>query len=152
MTAKELSRLCAGKSITEIKKLICGKKLGYGVHRTVYILKQDPDYVVKIERDFRKGMFANVTEWRNYMDNLHWHWFAKWLAPCVMIDEPGRILIQKRVVQDKRPYPKKIPALFTDLKKCNFGWIGDQFVCCDYSSLLTVIKSKTNKPMRYAKW
>lgn len=59
-------------------------------------------------------------------------------------------MIQKRVEHRKRKdYPKYIPAVFTDTKLKNFGWIGDRFVCCDYSYLpFTLGKYK----MKYAKW
>ncbi len=140
-----------GKKVNQTIKLICGDKIGSGAHRDVYILKQNPEYVVKIERDMSNGNFANVTEWRNYIDNKYWTWFEQWLAPCEMINETGQILIQRRVVPGRRKdYPKYIPKRFTDLKITNFGWIGDRFVCCDYSYLMELME-RGNK-LKYAKW
>lgn len=153
MTKKEIkaiSDLCAGKKLNHIVKSICGEKIGSGLYRDVYVLKQNPKYVVKIERDMSTGVFANATEWRNYIDNLEWNWFSKWLAPCEMITETGQVLIQQRVCfhKERKFYPNHIPALFTDIKVGNFGWIADRFVCCDYSFLLNKVGNK----MRTAKW
>jgi hypothetical protein len=139
------------KILDKIIKAICGEQIGSGVYRDVYLLKQDPKYVVKIERDMSSGTFANATEWRNYIDNRDWNLVKGWLAPCEMINETGVLLIQKRVSWEgkrRKDYPKYIPDVFTDTKLMNFGWIGKKFVCCDYSLLLLGTKGK----MKYAKW
>lgn len=140
MKVRELATLVrtlqSNKTIRAIEKNICGDLIGQGCYRDVYVLKQNPDYVVKIERDPSKGAFANVLEYRNWMDNKEWKTMAKFLAPCLLINETGQVLIQRRISRDgkcKKDYPKEIPIFFTDLKYKNFGWIGDQFVCCDYS-------------------
>ena len=139
--------------VAEFKKKYCGKLINKGCYRTVYELKKNPNYVVKIERDMLHGTFANVTEWRNYIDYKEWDYLGPWLAPCEGISTDGKILIQKRVYHKKRKdYPKYIPAIFSDLKLANFGWIDDHFVCCDYSYFpiysIAIGKSK----MKYAKW
>lgn len=159
MTNKERNRiqqLLTGKSINAIVKHVCGELIAKGLYRDVYVLKSNPEYVVKIERDMSHAQFANVTEWRNYIDAREWEWFANWLAPCEMINQTGQVLIQRRVTPGKRKdYPKYVPAMFTDLKLQNFGWIGDRFVCCDYSFLKTALptqKRKGSKYMQYAKW
>ncbi len=141
------------KSIKAAKRFLCGEHLGSGVHRDVYVLKQNPNFVVKIERDMAGGTFANVTEWRNYINNREWTWFEQWLAPCELITEQGHILIQQRVFTTgklKKDYPTHVPTLFTDLKYANFGWIGDRVVCCDYAFLMYVSIYK-NK-MKRARW
>lgn len=137
-------------------KEICGKLIGSGVYRDVYELKQDPNFVVKVERDM-EGTFANVTEWRNYINSAGWNLIEKWLAPCEMINGNGSIMIQQRVTTEgkrRKDYPKYVPKIFTDLKLSNFGWIGDQFVCCDYAFFVQVmIKStKSNDWYKVAKW
>lgn len=139
-----------GKTIAQIIKFNCGEKIGEGVHRDVYELKTNPEYVVKIERDPSTGDFANVTEWRNYINNKDWKFLGQWLAPCELINETGQVMIQRRVEHRRRKdYPKYIPSVFTDLKLRNFGWIGDRFVCCDYSFMpFTLGKNK----MKYVKW
>lgn len=138
-----------GKSLAEIRKRICGKKIGRGLYRTVYLLKADTNFVVKIEGDPSRGDFANVAEWRNYINSREWKWLEKWLAPCEGINETGQILIQQRVeFRNPKDYPKKVPIMFTDLKHSNFGWIADRFCCCDYSFLIPLQKAK----LKRAKW
>lgn len=150
---KQIMRLCVGKSVLQIIPLICGERLGGGTYRDVFVLKQNPDYVVKLERHAWQGNFANVTEWRNYINNREWKWFSKWLAPCEMINETGEILIQRRIIHGRRKdYPKHIPVPFTDLKLQNFGWIGKQFVCCDYSFIPIFFVKVGGKKMKFAKW
>lgn len=142
MNTVQITKLIGGKSVKQVVKSICGEKLSHGCYRDVYVLKSNPDYVIKIERDMTKAMFANVTEWRNYIENKDWEKFGHWLAPCEMINETGQIMIQRRVERwvdnPKKRFPGKIPSLFSDRKKNNFGWIGDQLVCFDYSWLKKV--------------
>lgn len=153
MTIKQISKFIKGKNTNQIVKSICGDMIGVGLYRDVYILKQNPAYVVKIERDITNGMFANVTEWRNYINNREWKWFEKWLAPCEIISATGQVLIQQKVTHGKRKdYPKYIPAIFTDLKVKNFGFIGKRFVCCDYSFLPIFTVQLGKRSMKYAKW
>ncbi|HEX5704862.1 MAG TPA: hypothetical protein VFX97_16815 [Pyrinomonadaceae bacterium] len=128
----------SGKKLRTQIKYLCAEDLDYGLYRDVYVFKQDRRYVVKVERDMSTGQFANVTEWRNWIDNEEWKEFSRWLAPCHAITESGQILIQRRVYSHSLDhYPERIPALFTDTKRTNFGWIGSRFVCCDYSYLLS---------------
>lgn len=138
-------------TLKQSMKNLCGEFLGSGLNRDVYVCKVDPNYVVKIEGRNGYGAFANATEWRHYCDNAEWKFLEQWLAPCLFINETGNILIQRRVDQSRprKDYPKYIPALFTDLKLTNFGWIGDRFVCCDYSFFLI---HTNGKKMKYAKW
>ena len=150
---KTLQKKLLGKGIKQQMKILCGEKIGSGLYREVFVLKENPSFVVKVERDQSTGQFANVTEWRNYIDNREWKWFAKYLASCEFISASGRILIQRRLEhRDKKEYPKKIPAMFTDTKYKNFGWIGNQFVCCDYSFIPFYIVRKGGKKFKRAKW
>ena len=152
---REIQKLCKGKNINKIIKLICCKQIGAGVYRDVYILKQDNNYVVKIERDMSTGIFANVTEWRNYINNKEWDYIKDWLAPIELINQTGQIMIQKRVSLEGKKckdFPKYIPSLFNDLKRKNFGWIGDKFVCCDYSFFIPLIVQKNKNELKYACW
>lgn len=108
LNSLKLIKLIEGKSIKQVIKLICGEKLGSGLNRDVYILKQNENFVVKIERDMSKSSFANACEWRNYIDNREWKWLSKWLAPCELINTYGDVLIQSRIYHpEKREYPKK---------------------------------------------
>lgn len=141
------------KTVEKMKAKICGEMIGRGTFRDVYECKINPLFVVKIERDPSIGMFANATEWRNWHNNRHWTFINKWLAECILINETGQVMIQRRVNWDgkkRKDYPNKIPYLLTDTKVANFGWIGDQFVCCDYSFLRT--GSGNFKNMVTPKW
>jgi hypothetical protein len=153
LNCKYFSKILKGKNLNQISKLICDELLGKGLYRDVYVLRQNPDYVVKIERNLGTGQFANVCEWRNYINNKDWEWFEKWLAPCEIITYDGQVLIQKRIMHGKKKdYPKLIPAMFTDTKYRNFGWIGTRFVCCDYSFIPFYIIKTGNSKMKKAKW
>jgi len=126
------------------------------MYRDVYALKKFPDYVVKIERDMTQAMFANATEWRNYINNRYWGFVNDWMAPCISINHTGSLMVQRRVYWEgrrRKDYPKYVPAVFTDLKLRNFGWTSDdQFVCCDYSYMVVFPVAVGKKKMRYAKW
>lgn len=153
LNTKKVFAHLKNKSLKQFIKEMCGEKLGTGLYRDVYVLKDYPDYVVKIERDMGSGMFSNAHEWRHWVQNEDWKWFSQWLAPCEAINETGNILIQRRVTHGKRKdYPKYIPTFFTDLKYRNFGWIGDQFVCCDYAFIPFYIVQEGKNKMKYAKW
>lgn len=146
---KKFSKLFHGCStIRQTMKKLCGEHLGTGLYREVFVLKQDPDYVLKIEYDPSTGMFANVTEWRNWVNNKEFKFLAPWLAPCESINQTGQVLIQRRVSwegKSRKDYPKRIPWVITDTKLKNFGWIGDRFVCCDYSYLLEYNRNKMKR-------
>lgn len=137
------------QDVKKFKKDFCGDFINNGIHRDVYIFKPDERYVVKIERNTKGTDFTNASEWRNYINCVSWTQFSKWLAPCEYISWSGRILIQRRI-KHKAPelYPKKIPSLFTDLKYSNYGWIGKQFVCCDYPFLILGVKFR----MKTTRW
>lgn len=153
---KEILSLINGKSVNQVHKRLCGELLGKGVYRDVYVFKKYPEYVIKIERDMTRANFANVTEFRNYIQNQDWTFLSDWLAPCELINQTGSILIQERVYWDgkrRKDYPMYVPGIFTDLKLKNFGWTKKgQFVCCDYSFMTTYIITVGKNKMRYAKW
>ena len=130
------------QKLSLVVKNLCGQHLGSGLFRDVYVFKQDHKWVIKIERDTNNGAFANATEWRNWINNAEFSKMAKFLAPCLTISEYSNVLIQRRVMREidgcKNEFPKYIPSWFTDTKRGNFGFIGKQFVCCDYSFLRNV--------------
>lgn len=152
MKIDQLINIIKTTSLSRIRRKFCGRVLGYGTWRDVYELKGDPDYVIKIEAEPRFRVFANATEYRNWESNRHWTWLAPYLAPILYISECGRVLIQRRVIfKEKKFYPKVIPAVFTDTKIQNFGWIDDRFVCCDYSFFVICV-GKGDHPMKRVKW
>lgn len=150
ITINQLCKLINSKKLSFTKKNVCGELLDFGLHRNVYILKQNPHYVVKEEKDLSQGYYCNIMEFRTWINNKEWTTFSKWLAPSVMMRKDGYLLIQKRVrFYEKREYPSHIPSLFTDLKRTNFGWIGNRLVCCDYAFLLM---NNHSLRLKKAKW
>lgn len=114
--------------------LLCGDKIGEGIHRTVYRCRIRDDLVVKVENgDCR--YFANVMEDKFHADHSHYDKVMRWLAPCEYLSPDGRILLQRRTqpLRDNDKLPDKIPAFLTDIKRENFGWLGGKMVCHDYA-------------------
>lgn len=136
---------------TNVKKFLreyCFRyKIGSGMFRDVYDFKPDPRFVVKIERDPDKLSFANAMEFRNWVDNREWTLLGPWLAPCLIINPTGTILIQRKVdtVVGSKDLPEKIPSLFTDKRVRNWGFLDLKPVCFDYSFLLIGEKFKLVK-------
>jgi hypothetical protein len=130
---------------------LCGQQLGSGAFRDVYVFKHDHRWVIKIERNMKNGSFANATEWCNWLNHELFFDFSKFMAPCLSISEYSNVLIQRRAMREidgcRKPFPEKIPNWFTDTKRDNFGFIGNQFVCVDYSFLVS-----KNFRMKRAKW
>lgn len=130
--------------------LLCGDKLGEGIHRNVFECRLRDDLVVKVEKEDAWRFFANVHEmkfWSDYQDNSA---IAKWLAPCDYLSPDGRILLQKRVrmVQPMDAVPDALPQFLTDIKRGNFGWIGEQLVAVDYA----ITDTNASVRMKKAVW
>lgn len=129
--------------------LLCGKLLGEGIHRKVFECRIREDLVVKVE-EAEWPYFANVHEMRVWCDNQHAPKISKWLAPCEYMSPNGRIMLQKKVrsISSTDKLPDKLPSFLTDIKRENFGFIGDNLVCVDYAFLLT----KPNLNPRKVDW
>lgn len=114
--------------------LLCGEKIGGGIHRTVFECRIRPEFVVKVEDEFWR-YFANVKEMTFWCDQQHYKPVAKWLAPCEYLSPDGRILLQRRVdpVPSSFKLPDKMPSFLTDFKRDNFGLLDGQLVCVDYA-------------------
>lgn len=147
---------------SELEFLMLGTKLGEGVSRTVYVLK-DPyqwgrdrvhesplnlevrsPYVVKVER--ATGRFQNVQEWSV------WEWargvpsLKKWLAPCISISPCGLYLIQQRVEPIRtKELPKRLPKFLIDTHRDNLGILNGRVVCCDYGCGVAAIRSASRR-------
>lgn len=115
--------------------LLCGDKLGEGIHRTVFTCRLRPDLVVKVENDDEWRYFANVMEMKFWSDHQGYGKVARWLAPCEYMSPDGRVLLQKRVrpLLDESELPAKLPAFLTDVKPENFGLLDGRVVCLDYA-------------------
>lgn len=144
MTENKIRKLLG--DITKARKFpgeILGEHIGDGVFRNVYALKQDPRYVVKIDREPQSRSFCNALEFRNYIDHKEWTQLGPWLCPCVAITIDGYVMIQERAERDARKLPAKIPSLFVDKKRDNWGWARDgRPVCFDYPFLVLGEKFK----------
>ena len=115
--------------------LLCGDKLGEGIHRTVFACRLRPELVVKVENDDDWRYFANVMEMKFWNDHESYSKVARWLAPCEYMSPDGRILLQKRVrpLLDESELPAELPAFLTDIKPENFGLLDGRVVCIDYA-------------------
>lgn len=116
--------------LNDIADLLLGEHLASGSTREVYVHAIYPQHVVKIES--RDRSFQNAIEWRiwNEVKNTK---NARWFAPCIAISPGGTCLIQERTEPLDGHLPPKIPWFFDDARDCNWGRMGRQFVCHDYS-------------------
>lgn len=115
--------------------LLCGEKLGSGVHRTVFECRLRPELVVKVEDSGDWRYFANVQEQKFWNDHSFYKAVSQWLAPCEYLSPDGRLLLQRRVdpLPAKAKLPDKLPAFLTDVKRSNWGMLDGKLVCCDYA-------------------
>lgn len=116
--------------------LLCGEKLGSGIHRDVFECRIRNDLVVKVEQTDSNRNFMNVFEQKFWDDNQYYEPVARWLAPCEYLSPDGRILLQKRVkpMIEDRELPDNLPGFLTDVKAENFGYLDDnRIVCFDYA-------------------
>lgn len=130
---------------TDLILSLCGKKLGSGVYRAVYDYNFDDKYVIKIEP---RSTECNITEYMLW-DEINGltndlAWVKGWFAPVLWMSPNGKILVMEKTSEfpknKKLERPKSVPAFFTDLKRDNWGWIGNRFVCHDYGFLYKFIK------------
>ena len=115
--------------------LLCGEKLGSGIHRDVFECRINRKLVVKVETDLPWRYFANVQEMKFWNDHERCAQVAKWLAPCEYLSPDGLIMLQRRVrpIHADDELPDKLPAFLTDVKRTNYGWLDGKLVCFDYA-------------------
>ena len=116
--------------------LLCGDKLGSGIHRDVYTCRIRDDLVVKVEIEENWRNFANVKEHMFWSDWQHYDPIGSWLAPCDYLSPDGRISLQKRCEPLSAAYqmPEMVPSFLTDHKRENFGLYEGRLVCVDYAA------------------
>lgn len=126
--------------------LLCGAKLGSGIHRDVFECRLNSAWVVKVENSMPSRSFANAKEMQNWEDWKDVVPIHGWLAPCRYLSPDGIILIQDRVDPVRKSehalMPKRVPSFLTDIKYDNFGWLDGNLVCCDYSVLILDASTK----------
>lgn len=116
--------------------LLCGDKIGSGVHRNVFACRLRPELVVKVEIDGGQWRyFANAQEMKFWSDQQHYPKVADWLAPCDYMSPDGRILLQRRAdpIRSTDTLPENIPSFLNDIKRENFGFLNGRLVCVDYA-------------------
>ncbi|WP_439397025.1 hypothetical protein ACRQ5Q_08330 [Bradyrhizobium sp. PMVTL-01] len=133
----------------EARSILCGERLGQGTASEVFLLKPNPDFVVKLE--ITAQSFQNVAEWEIW-SYVRGNPMERWFAPCKMISDSGTMLIQRRV-QPLRLHelPKRIPEFLCDLKPENFGLLDGRFVCSDYGTMVRSL-SLASKRLVKAEW
>lgn len=124
-----------GPAYEDAFNLLCGDKIGEGIHRNVFACRLRPELVVKVECSGDWRYFANVHEMKFWSDHQHRETVAKWLAPCEYLSPDGRVLLQRRVdpIRDADTLPDKLPSFLTDVKRDNFGLLDGKIVCFDYA-------------------
>lgn len=133
----------------EARSLLCGDRIGQGSAREVFVLRTNPEYVVKIET--AGGSFQNVAEWEIW-SFVNGGPLQKWFAPCEMISNCGVMLVQRRVkpLRDHE-LPKKLPEFLCDLKPENYGLFNGNFVCNDYGTMGYAIRTVSRRLVK-AEW
>ncbi|MDB5200590.1 MAG: hypothetical protein JWO92_2553 [Chitinophagaceae bacterium] len=133
----------------DLLRLCFGNKLGEGAYRAVFEFDLIPNTVIKVA-DVTKSNVLEYHVWEG-LKNTSYH---KWFAPCLFISPCGHFLIQKRVrpIKDGDKLPNKLPAIFTDIKKNNWGWIGKRLVCHDYQFIHKAFELGFNVHMHNVKW
>jgi hypothetical protein len=126
-----------------------GSRLGGGASRAVYEFDLMPRTVIKITTD----PASNMNEWELWKAVKKVPVYAKWFAPCLYISPTGHFLLQKKVrkITKRDKLPKTLPALFTDVKTSNWGFIGKQLVCHDYQHLERAVDTGMNATLK-ADW
>lgn len=142
-------------ALRDIVRMFCGKQLGAGSAREVYVLASDPTRVIKIENG--AGSFQNILEWETWRQLAH-SGMQKFLAPCYEISPCGMALIQARVEPlpsaNSHPLLKKLqlPEFLTDFKRSNYGVLRGRVVACDYGTNLAVNHGACRAGMRRPRW
>lgn len=135
----------------KLSKFLLGSKLGEGAHRTVYELRLNPDFVIKVAKGYY-GIESNINEWQLWDNCKHSDWYKPlrdWLAPCECISECGKFLVMhKAEALRKEQAPKIVPACLTDLKLENLGLYKGRTVFIDYGMQLILEEAIENKKAR----
>ena len=99
-----------------------------------------PQCVLKLED--RAVTFHNILEWEFWNAVKHTKW-KKWFAPCHHISPDGSVLMMAKTTPLHGKLPAKLPAIFTDTKRENFGMFEGRMVCHDYAFSMTILSSRS---------
>lgn len=123
----------------DLLNLVTGTQIGWGQYRRVYEHAFDKKLVIK--QDSGQN-FSNINEWQVW-NEFKDEPLGKWLAPVLFCSARGLWIVMAKT----RPipigkFPKRIPALFSDIKPENWGMFRGRPVCHDYGNhaVFTVAK------------
>lgn len=137
-------------TLIDLAQLICGRRLGSGIGRTVYRMATEPDKVIKIEEG--GCSFQNVIEWQTW-EALRYTKHARWLAPVEHISPCGIVLIMAATEPlPKARYPERMPTWLSDFKVDNYGLYKGRVVCHDYGTNLLLNHGAFGGRMRKVDW
>lgn len=118
-------------SSSDLFGFFCGKELGRGQYRTVYEHQLEKNRVIKHDTCVNWSNVNELQIFQEYQDSP----IGKWLAPVYWLSPRGIWLIQARTTPIKiGKLPKRVPALFADLKPENWGMWQGRPVCHDYGN------------------
>lgn len=133
----------------ELFYTLCETKLGEGASREVWSHRFNESLVVKVALDM-KGIQNNFKEFDIYKAVINTD-YQKHFAPVEWVSSRGHYLVMQRIkFKDKEHYPEKIPTFFYDTKYKNYGWLGKNFVACDYAPI--DVLTSFSKKLKKAKW
>lgn len=115
----------------DLNQMLFDVRIDDGATREVYVYRPDPTLVIKVEQE---STFHNVREHDIWFVVKGTKW-AKWFAPVRNLSPLGRALLMART----RPwrngdpmFPRRIPDVFVDVRRCNWGILNGRWVCHDY--------------------
>lgn len=117
--------------LDEFARFLVGPLIGQGLSRSVYEWKPDDSLVLKVANNDK--LFQNIVEYRFWTD-YQGTALERWLAPCRLISDSGRFLLQAKC-KELAPsrWPKRIPAaLKCDSHSGNIMSYNGRAVFCDY--------------------
>ncbi len=107
------------------------KVVGCGKTRSVWLVHNEPDVVIKVAHRFNEGA-GNKMEWAIW--NSAPEDFKKFLVPALEIYYGGLCLKMVRGFKiAKNEIPTNIPPGVTDTKASNWVRIGDKILLADYA-------------------
>jgi hypothetical protein len=134
----------------DLALFFCGKHLGGGIGREVFALRGDTSKVLKFGCNAGNQNIIEYELWNVVESNKK---LAPWFAPCYDISGLGLWMLQARTHPiEKADLPKKVPAIFTDLKAENWGWLNNRPVCHDYGTVLCRMVTSSVERLRRADW
>lgn len=135
----------------ELERMMCGERLGGGIHRTGYVYALDASKVIKVAIG-NAGRASNLLEYAIFA-NLSATEYARWLAPVFEVSDGGRYLLMARAefpTHDR--YPERLPVFLSDCKYSNYGLFEKRWVCIDYAGLLLGNILPLGKRTRRVEW